>query len=448
MENGASRGWGTFLLLTAVLYVAACGSPTTSGSDVMQEPDEPVEASLDGLEDDGAAMDVPLEPELPPLTTLAEGFHVPLVLPGDGEPFSLIVASDPQLWWNFVDGEGGVSDGEVEGRNQLHIDAMNALIGGEYLPEGHKPPLGVVMNGDLTEYGRWVQWDAYYRLYEGVNAPIWDGLGNHDYQNNNFFVSNGCAMDAFDFEDWKIACDAGSSVTLWGESACDVAEHILEFWGWCASDAMRRMRYWLQNREEYLYDWDEGSAAYSWELGDYHFVQLHNAPDYEVPETTICSAVPWVKRDLKAAFERGKKIVLNMHKPISSNMKPHLEGYQYNIVAIFYGHHHRNAGYTGDFTVGGIAIPRFYSGSVEWNLFALAHFEADRLTVTSIDSNTGVPVHHGEAQAYGNLNGGKASAPFTYVFPVHGCSAGRIPDGKDGPCIIPELDTPPIELCY
>lgn len=360
----------------------------------------------------------------------------------------MIVASDPQLWWNSIDGQDGFSDAEIEDQNQLHIDAMNALIQGQHLPEGFPPPGSVVMNGDLTEYGRWRQWDAYYRLYEGVEAPIYDGLGNHDYQNNNVIVSNGCAMDALEFEAWAVACDEGDKTTLWGESACEVADHFLEVWGWCATDAMRRMRYWLSTHADHLYDWDEGSVAYSWEVGDFHFVQLHNHPDYEVPETTICSAVNWMKKDLKSAFERGKRIVLHMHKPISNAMKTHLEGFQYNIVAIFYGHIHQKAGYTGDFTVGGVKIPKFYSGSVQWNLFSLARFGDADLTVVAIDSNTGVPVHHDTAQGYDNLNGGKASAPFNYVYPVHDCPTGQIPDGVDGPCIEPVLETPTIELCY
>ena len=443
--------------------------------------DAPSEMGAETLEDTGPELDAPdlvpeevtseLEPEivaeavqeievedeiLPPplvevpLTSLAEGFHVPVLPPAEGAPFSLIVASDPQLWWNSIDDLSGdeVSDGAVEAQNQRHIDAMNALIAGEHLPAATAPPSAAVMNGDLTEYGRWTQWDAYYRLYEGVNAPIFDGLGNHDYENNNTYVSNGCGMDVAEWQLWSAACDAGSTQTLWGQSACEVKDTIKELWGWCATDSMRRMRYWLSTHAAALYDYDEGSAAYSWELGDVHFVQLHNRVDYEVPETQVCSALPWLKKDLKDAFLRDRKIVLLMHRPISSGLKTEIKGYEYNIVAVFYGHIHQYAGYTGSFTVGSVSIPEFYSGSVQWNIFSLASFEAEQLRVTVIDSNTGVPVHHASAEAYDNLNGASAAAPFTYVYPVHACPAGEIPSGLDGACESPALETPPITLCY
>ncbi len=387
-------------------------------------------------------------PDPRPRTTLAEGFHVPPEFPEAGAPFSVIMASDPQLWWNFVDGDEGFTDPEIEQFNQLHIDAMNALIAGEQLPPDATPPVAVVMNGDLTEYGRWDQWDAYYRLYEGVQAPIFDGLGNHEYENNNTYVSDGCAMNAEDLEAWMQACEDGNPTTLWGEDACTIQQNFKELWGWCANDAMRRMRFWLETHAGHLYDYDPGSASYSWEIGDVHFVQLHGHPGYEVPETEICSGIPWLKHDLKDAFERGRKIVLAMHKPISSAMTEHLAGYQYNIVGIFFGHIHEKVGYTGDFVLEGVPIPRFYSGSVQWNIFSLAQFEADRLIVTAIDSNTGIPVHAETSDGYGNLNGAYAAAPFTYVYPTHDCPAGQIPETPGGPCMVPALDTPTVELCY
>ena len=227
-----------------------------------------------------------------------------------------------------------------------------------------------------------------------------------------------------------------------------MTDNVGELWGWCATDAMRRMRYWLSTHSEHLRSFDPGSAAYSWEIGDLHFIQLHNSPTYEVPETQICASLAWLKADLKDAFERGKRIALFMHKPISSSMKAHLKGYQYNLVGIFYGHHHEDAGYTGDFTVEGVPIPRFYGGSVQWNLFTLAHFEADRLTVTVIDSHSGQAVHHDDVESYGDLGSVFIAAPHTHIYPTHDCPVGQIPSGEDGACAAPALEAPPVELCY
>jgi cytolysin (calcineurin-like family phosphatase) len=450
-----------FSFFCSLTLVLVCCSPSAGPEtivDVVEHLQQDVIATADSRSDVeqkdtvdtiDLAETIPRAPLLPPLRTLADGFHVAPTFPSPGEPFSMIVASDPQLWWNFQNGTGELTDEETEARNLLHVTAMNELITGTNLPIKAPAAIGVIMNGDLTEYGRWAQWDAYYRLYQTVNAPIWDGLGNHDYQNNNRYVSNGCAMQVSDLELWTDACKSGSMETLWDEPACDVVDHFKELWGWCASDTMRRMRHWGKTHEDYLYDFDQGSAAYSWEMGDFHFIQLHNGPDYQVTETTICSALPWLLNDLKSAFERGKYIVLHMHKPISGDMKKHLVGYQYNIVGIFFGHHHQYAGYTGDFVVADIPIPQFYSGSVEWNLFVLAHFTTSSLTVTSIDSSTGTPVHYQDSSDYTNVGSGAVvAAPFTYTYPVHNCPTGQIPDADQTTCLVPPLPTTPIELCY
>ena len=453
----------------SILAMSACDSSTgtspsqdvvmDTGTDVSPAPDAGPEViplpDVDPPQDvapvDAApevAEDVFDWPDPRPRITLAEGFHVEPDFPDAGVPFSVIMASDPQLWWNSVDGQSDISDEEVEAWNLLHIDAMNALIAGQGLPPGATPPLAVEMNGDLTEYGRWDQWDAYYRLYEGVQAPIFDGLGNHEYENNNYWVSNGCAMNAEDIEAWMFACQDGNPVTLWGEDACTVFDNVKQLWTWCAMDVMRRMRFWLETHAEHLHSYDVGSVSYSWEIGDLHFVQLHGYPGYEVPETQICSGIPWLKHDLEDAAARGKKIVLALHKPISSSMKTHLRGYQYDIVGIFYGHHHGYVGYEDDFVVDGVPIPEFYCGSVQWNIFSLAQFEADRLTVTAIDSNTGIPIHAETAEGYTNLNGASAAAPFTYIYPTHDCPDGQIPEAPGGPCVPREVDLPEIALCY
>ena len=90
-------------------------------------------ADIPAAEDRGApeadAEDVapaPDVPELPPLRTLAKGFHVPLEPPAPGETFSVIMASDPQLWWNFERGRSGLDDDEVEEQNRRHVAMRQA----------------------------------------------------------------------------------------------------------------------------------------------------------------------------------------------------------------------------------------------------------------------------------------------------------------------------------
>jgi len=397
----------------------------------------------------------PDEPAAPawvevPRTSLADGFHRPLVRPADVQPFALIEASDPQLWWNFIDGDqSDVPDDEIEAQNQHHVDAMNALIAGQGLPEGTPAPIAVVMNGDLTEYGRWAQWDAYYRLYEGVEAPIFDGLGNHDYENNNEHVADGCGMDVGEWQPWRKACDQGSTQTLWGQSACEVADSIKELWSWCATDTMRRTRWWLETHAPELRSTDPGSGSYSWELGGYHFVQLHDYPGYQVPETQICSGLPWLRQDLADAVARDKWIVLHMHRPTQAALRPVLVPFRHRVVGIFFGHIHERVGYTGDYVVEDVAIPQFYSGSVQWSVFALAAFHPDRLTVTSVASRTGTPLHHASAAEYVTVGAGATvAAPYTRALPLIDCPPGQVPIGAEGACEAPVVDAAPIDLCY
>ncbi len=97
----------------------------------------------------------------------------------------VIIASDPQLLWNSIDGEGGLSNSEVETYNEKHRDVMKKLITGTGLPTGFTSQIALIMNGDLSEYGRWDQWGAYNNIYDSVGVQIYDGIGNHDYANNS-----------------------------------------------------------------------------------------------------------------------------------------------------------------------------------------------------------------------------------------------------------------------
>ncbi len=270
--------------------------------------------------------------------------------------FSVIIASDPQLWWNSIDDVSGFSDSEVEAYNKRHRNAMKALVAGNGLPSGFSSPVALIMNGDLTEYGRWDQWEAYYDIYDSTGVPIYDGMGNHDYANNSPSAGGtGCRPQADDVAEFTAKCaafDWFGEGQVWGDDACTVIYNMTaEGTDWCASDSVRRMLYWLETNGGMIVSYDPGSAAYSFDIGGVHFIQLHNYPTYSVPEIGISDSIDWLKSDLGDAVYRNKWIVINMHDMVNhfkgyenTEFLDALDGSENNILGIFSCYYHRYAG--------------------------------------------------------------------------------------------------------
>jgi len=172
-----------------------------------------------------------------------------------------------------------------------------------------------------------------------------------------------------------------------------------------------------------------GSLSYSFEIGDFHFVQLQYRPDYrrDLPEKTVTGPITtykidespgftvtpsytWLKKDLAAATAAGKFIVLNMHdvwltdcdecNPQKTAVKDDPEFLKaiahQNVVAIFAGHIHDSSGLKGyvesEGDEGVRRIPIFLSGSAEYERFLIGDFHRKYFTVASIDSSSGQPV--------------------------------------------------------
>ncbi len=173
-------------------------------------------------------------------------------------------------------------------------------------------------------------------------------------------------------------------------------------------------------------DGSYGSLSYSYDLGDYHFVQLHLTPGYDknlpgaqllagypgpfglgtdkTPSFHVTSSWPWLKKDLAAATAAGKFIVLNMHAadgpgkvpqvlsdfPLDkTNFAAVLKGNR--VVAIFSGHIHNDFGYMGAIPADGLplringssSVPWFRSGSAECRRFLVAEFHGNYFNVGS-----------------------------------------------------------------
>ena len=307
--------------------------------------------------------------------------------------FSMIMASDPQYAWtcysdacreeaasnrgkNVEDLSNATgSDDEkaqAEVSNQWQSNSMRTLaksIGfGEFA--------GTIMNGDLTAYGHGDEFDRYRYFYDfigtsnggqGTMLNVWPGLGNHDYQNN---VGN-CS--------WPT-----------NNCAARMVDYILK-----SKDSLN-----ISNHDVQVEEWGDGgdktgSYSYSWDIGNFHFVQLHNHPGYEKEFDWVSGAwnshykvkksIEWLRADLNRNAD--KYIVLNLHDMTNEGGRGDqefldlLEDYD-NIIAIFAGHMHEYNGYQDDVA----GIPYFYSGASEYNTYLKVEFSPTEFTVKVVDA--------------------------------------------------------------
>jgi uncharacterized protein YoxC len=312
-----------------------------------------------------------------------------------GETFTMLFSSDPQLpWWGPVEGAAcpdgkGHDDCVLEksrAANRDQVDAMNSVerlgnwpakLGGNAVAK----PKGLVINGDLTAFAHTWQWylfEKYYNKSVGKGKALqhnaFFGLGNHDYSNNLNdctgtvpqylpYKSNGCAAFSVDYIRRMVNCGTVGNF-----------------------------------KKSWVTSFDTKSLAYSFEIGDYHFVQLHNYPTFEISEKNlkVKKSIGWLKEDLASAARRGKKSVLNFHDASqreairsspSADFVDAIAGK--NVVAVFAGHIHEQWGYRGN--VKNTQIPVFLSGSSDNRSFLLAEFGPNGLKVAVVRSHGGKP---------------------------------------------------------
>ena len=336
------------------------------------------------------------------------------------DAFELAIVGDPQLSWSCLsegaslpntycaDPKNRSKSKEVQAEefNKIFMDSILKLkeAGGDKFK-------GLVINGDLTEFGdQKGNFEKFKRLYklndrnyrDKLKFDIWPGLGNHDYQNN----INDCGLRA---------------TPVWNKCAAV----MMQFMGEWMIDAKSRGS--IQNydmpvfRKNPLQAQNQrnvtGSLSYSWQIGEFHFVQLQNYPTYTVNFKRGYSSgisswtmravsanhkekdsdVGWLEKDLREAVKSGKRIILNWHQFTAYDrrgdesthclrndtnngkvtfcqrdvyaLKAMLQPFASNIDAIFIGHHHRRMGKWAAHTLSlqqgrhAIEVPVYYSGS-------------------------------------------------------------------------------------
>jgi cytolysin (calcineurin-like family phosphatase) len=296
--------------------------------------------------------------------------------------FYVAVVGDPQLYWkcsapDCID--NALEDSaEYHGSlsNKWQVQSLNSLIttlGNQFY--------GVIINGDLTAFGHKDEYDAYLYFYESIlKGVVFPGLGNHDYENNiNDCFENNCALRMIRYMKDKI-------------NSLPVSRHDMTVSG--------TTYVFPQNVKTW-----SGSFAYSWDVGNIHFIQLNNYPHYETSfegwnfekarrdYVTVTSALTWLQNDLAAADAAGKKIIINVHKGAetvgNSSFLSTISGY--DVIAIFGAHIHSQAGFL--YNTGG-GIPVYGSGSPAYGTYLVVEIQTDAIAeVRVVDSSYGQVVY-------------------------------------------------------
>lgn len=300
----------------------------------------------------------------------------------DTEDFFVAMVSDSQITWGYCADNSGSSLCAQEQNffgaateqevawfyNSNLTGALNTIKDSI----GARAFGGVIVNGDLTEFGRQdADLQDYIDLYDlGVDANVYPGLGNHDYANNvddcflnvcasgmvNYFIAQVSSLNAVDF-------DYGLTTTP------------------------------LIGTPSLRYD-HAGSLGYAFDIGDVHFVQLNNYPTYTrtwhtlFPNTdtwyTIQSSIAWLRDDLPVAVLEGKRIVANLHDWGSADVTAFRDVLDdFPVSAVYAGHYHGTFGRyaeSGPYT-DGKPVPVFLSGSAHYGTILVTRFTNDKLYV-------------------------------------------------------------------
>jgi|GEM_PF-3001021 len=254
---------------------------------------------------------------------------------------------------------------------------------------------GTIINGDLTAYGSQngnltlfkdiYQGIAYDPILTGVlpigtplpgllNSNLYIGLGNHDYDDN--------VKDTYSFNGYECWSLGG----FINDCATDMMEYMV--------DQVRTLNF---NKFDYASKSTAtagirraGSFAYSWDIGNVHFVQLNNYPGYTARwryqtlsssgQYYVTPSNTWLRNDLTNARALGQKVIINVHdwgtaRTDTEFMDIVNNTSLYGVSAIYSGHLHRSAGRVQtldlDPGVGKKEISMYRSGAAHVGTFLL-----------------------------------------------------------------------------
>jgi len=310
-----------------------------------------------------------------------DSFVRPIIDQPTDEAFTVAVLSDPQLPWDETSDQAksgrSTPDSVLTNSRAFNLNLVQSVNGLQTALQGTPSPLAfTVINGDLTAYFHPEQLSEFRAFYDKgfpwayshvLQSPVFLGLGNHDYENN----LGSCQSFSWD----KDRCTKNAINLIRGSVFAGYTKNM---------------------PANTIESYDAGSLAYSWNRGRYHFVQLHNGPNYKIDRLGVSTSIEWLRADLARAKARGQSIIINMHKPVMPmEFLQAIDGQA--VVAIFAGHLHSSLGRTHDAnTPSGQKVPVFLSGSADQQSFLKVNFEASKVRVTPMSSKGGQAVALGE----------------------------------------------------
>lgn len=206
--------------------------------------------------------------------------------PFDENKFQMLFMSDPQFGWNGTKTDELAKYSDRFSSWKDAATAQSVMMTGMRTPFANPSYAGMVVNGDITNTADDWQLDEFSEIFGQRYDNIYPGLGNHDIDN---YIKSSDNEYMLEWYDAHVSGTPGLvSYDIEGEIGRDGSR-----------DAYR------------------GSLAYSWDIGDVHFVQLNNYPsfafkgDYDV-DMDIRKSLDWLENDLKTRGN-GKRIIINMH---------------------------------------------------------------------------------------------------------------------------------------
>lgn len=312
--------------------------------------------------------------------------------------YSVVIMADPQPWRL---GSGGDPNSEDENGSKWRTINQNT----SHSILTHDNVKFHIVNGDLSEFGRQAQYDDYYAIYRTSGVFVTEGLGNHDYHNN---VGDCIAFETGDFIS-KDGC-AVSAVIRQYKAIQHIKDNVHQIAGSAfSSDITHHVMGGVTVLETY-----KGSLAYSWDVGDIHYIQLQNYPTYTVNLTAsmlaianITDSLDWLAADLEKASLRGKASIINFHdaKPAGSSEShfldksnlPQLIKFKeiitaHDVKAIFVGHTHQQAycRAKADTVFGN--IPIYTAGAMFNGDYYLVDVQGKNISVKAYNGKTRQPV--------------------------------------------------------
>lgn len=260
----------------------------------------------------------------------------------------IIVASDPQPF--RVDGSCG--DPNLDTKCwEREVDSLS-----KYLKNSHakKEFAFMMINGDMTEFGRQGQFNDYLVKIQ-QKIPTYFGLGNHDIENN----VNDCTDNKFPYH--------------YNTCAINMLKHL-----------KARIDYAMKTQVGGWYNYymtvgnPSGKFCYGFDATDFfHFMQFNNHPEYAVnlyrnldSTVYIDNAISELEKNVRYHQARGKIVILNWHKPtLSKKVENVLKKYDVSRMILFVGHTHSLSRYVNE-----IGIQVFNSGAMFYGNFIKVNF--------------------------------------------------------------------------